>query len=61
MNIRSCSPIIVALLATLPAVFAQAQFQQQRPAQPQSQAYQKLDPEKLILNEKQYFERPGIN
>ena len=55
MKIRSCSPLIVALLATLPAVFAQAQFQQQRPAQTQSQAYQKLDPEKLILNSKQYF------
>ena len=40
----------------------QAQQQtRQAQAQAQRQAVQNLDPEKLLLNDMQYFERPGVN
>jgi hypothetical protein len=35
--------------------------QQPRQGQSQQQPAQKLDPEKLLLNNMQYFERPGVN
>jgi len=54
MNSRSCSLIVTAALLALPPVFAMAQ--QPRQAQTQQQAQQGL-----VLNDKGYFERQGVN
>ncbi|MBR4254163.1 MAG: hypothetical protein IKQ16_03645, partial [Lentisphaeria bacterium] len=55
MNLRSCSPLIIAALTALPVVFVEAQAQQP-PRQTQTQAQQGL-----VLNDKGYFERQGVN
>ena len=60
MNIRSCSILITAALIALPAVFVQVQAQQPRQGQFQ-QLPKRQNPEDLILNDKQYFERQGVN
>ena len=57
MNIRSCSPLIAIALSAI-AAYAQAQV----PAsaqQPQSQTQQQS--QDLVLNDKGYFERQGVN
>ena len=46
-------PLIVAALLALPPVFAPLQAQQPRQTQTQQQG--------LILNDKGYFERQGVN
>ncbi|MBR2964084.1 MAG: glycoside hydrolase, partial [Lentisphaeria bacterium] len=53
MNFRDCSPLIVAALLALPSVFAPLQAQQPRQTQTQQQG--------LVLNDKGYFERQGVN
>ncbi len=53
MNFRDCSPFIVAALLALPPVFAPLQAQQPRQTQTQQQG--------LVLNDKGYFERQGVN
>ncbi len=53
MNLRDCSPLIVAALLALPPVFAPLQAQQPRQTQTQQQG--------LVLNDKGYFERQGVN
>ena len=59
MNFRSCFPIIAAALATLPVACAQnQQASQPNQTQPVKGQAQK-DP--LVLNDKGYFERQGVN
>ena len=60
MNFRSCFPLIAAALATLPVACAQNQqsSQQNQTQQPLKGQAQK-DP--LVLNDKGYFERQGVN
>ncbi len=53
MNFRDCSPLVVAALLALPPVFAPLHAQQTRQAQTQQQG--------LVLNDKGYFERQGVN
>ena len=56
MNIRSCSPLLAIALTAI-AAFAQAQT----PAQPQQQSLQAQAGQGLVLNDKGYFERQGVN
>ena len=56
MNIRSCSPLIAIALTAI-AAFAQAQT----PAQPRQQSQQAQNQQGLVLNDKGYFERQGVN
>ena len=53
MNFRDYSPLIVAALLALPPVFAPLQAQQTQQTQTQQQG--------LVLNDKGYFERQGVN
>ena len=58
MNIRSCSPIVIAaILASLPAAYVQAQF----PNAGQQQGQSQQNNQNLVLNSKGYFERQGVN
>ena len=54
MTSRSCFLIVTAALLALPPVFAQAQQPRQNQTQQQAQ-------QGLVLNDKGYFERQGVN